>query len=204
MITASALPSWFTTIKNLASQLGLIVSNARRHIEDPEFRDDMLLTLTDSVARMNRLIAQLHAGGHQVPPQVVEPDVIIANLAQELSTVGTPIETRLGARACRVSINGDQFRAILSHLINNAREAAQSAAPVVVASRSTDDRITIDVVDRGPGMDDEFIRNELFRPFRSTKSGGLGIGAYQTRELLRMAGASWRSSPKRESAPLCV
>ena len=175
-------------IKNLASQLGLIVSNARHYIEDPEFRSDMLLTLTDSVARMNRLIAQLHAGDHQAPPQVIEPDVIIANLAQELSTAGTPIETRLGARACRVSINGDQFRAILSHLINNAREAAQSAAAVVVASRSTDDRIIIDVVDRGPGMDDEFIRNELFRPFRSTKSGGLGIGAYQTRELLRTAG----------------
>jgi signal transduction histidine kinase len=59
---------------------------------------------------------------------------------------------------------------------------------VVVASRSTEDRITIDVVDTGPGMDDEFIRNELFRPFRSTKSGGLGIGVYQTREMLRMAG----------------
>jgi len=175
-------------IKNLASQLGLVVSNARRYIEDPEFRDDMLHTLTDSVARMNRLVAQLHAGGHHPPMQVIEPDVIIANLAQELSTVGTPIETRLGACACRVSINGDQFRAVMSHLINNAREAGQSAAAVVVATRATGDRITIDVVDNGPGMDDEFVRNELFRPFRSTKSGGLGIGAYQTRELLRMAG----------------
>ena len=175
-------------IKNLASQLGLVVSNARRYIENQEFRDDMLHTLEDSVARMNRLVAQLHAGSHHAPLQVIEPDVIIANLAQELATVGTPIETRLGARACRVSINGDQFRAVLSHLINNAREAAQSAAAVVVASRSTEDRITIDVVDTGPGMDDEFIRNELFRPFRSTKSGGLGIGVYQTREMLRMAG----------------
>jgi len=175
-------------IKNLASQLGLVVSNARRYIDDPEFRVDMLHTLSDSVARMNRLVAQLHAGRHDALPQVIEPDMIIANLAQELSTVGTPIETQLGARACRVSINGDQFRAVLSHLINNAREAAQSTATVVVASRSTGDRITIDVVDSGPGMDDEFIRNELFRPFHSTKSGGLGIGAYQTRELLRMAG----------------
>jgi signal transduction histidine kinase len=37
-------------------------------------------------------------------------------------------------------------------------------------------------------MGEEFIRDELFRPFRSTKSSGLGIGAYQTRELLRMSG----------------
>jgi signal transduction histidine kinase len=37
-------------------------------------------------------------------------------------------------------------------------------------------------------MDDAFIRDELFLPFRSTKSGGYGIGAFQTRELIRMAG----------------
>ena len=36
-------------IKNLASQLGLIVSNARRYIDDPEFRRDMLKTVEDSV-----------------------------------------------------------------------------------------------------------------------------------------------------------
>jgi len=32
------------------------------------------------------------------------------------------------------------------------------------------------------------IRDELFLPFCSTKSGGYGIGAFQTRELIRMAG----------------
>ena len=37
-------------------------------------------------------------------------------------------------------------------------------------------------------MDPAFIRDELFRPFRSTKSGGYGIGTFQTRELIRAAG----------------
>jgi signal transduction histidine kinase len=37
-------------------------------------------------------------------------------------------------------------------------------------------------------MDPAFIRDELFLPFRSTKSGGYGIGAFQTRELIRAAG----------------
>jgi signal transduction histidine kinase len=48
-------------------------------------------------------------------------------------------------------------------------------------------RLTIDITDEGPGMSPEFIRDELFRPFASTK-GGHGIGAYQARELLREAG----------------
>ena len=37
-------------------------------------------------------------------------------------------------------------------------------------------------------MTPEFIRDELFRPFSSTKGDGHGIGVYQARELLRGAG----------------
>ncbi|MBT7334800.1 MAG: hypothetical protein HN856_10535, partial [Gammaproteobacteria bacterium] len=38
-------------------------------------------------------------------------------------------------------------------------------------------------------MDAAFIQNELFVPFRSTKGiTGMGIGAYQARDLIRSAG----------------
>ena len=176
-------------MKNLASQLGLVVANARRYLDNPEFRADMLQTLEDTATRMNRLVAQVHAGTQQTVPQLIEPDVVIANLARDLYSAGTPIETRLSAGAYRVAIGGDQFRSVMSHLITNAREAAQSSGSVLVMSRSDGDKLTVDVIDSGPGMDDEFIRNEFFRPFRSSKPGGFGIGGYQTRELLRVAGA---------------
>ena len=35
---------------------------------------------------------------------------------------------------------------------------------------------------------DAFVAEELFRPLRSTKDGGFGIGAYQARELMRDLG----------------
>ena len=174
--------------KNLASQLGMVVANARRHMENPEFRSDMLETLESSVARMNRLIEQMRAGSRQTPPQIIEPDVVIAELAQELHALGIPIQTRLDAGDCKMAIDRDQFRSVLSHLINNAREASQPSFEVVLASHRTGGQITIDVVDTGPGMDDKFIREEFLRPFRSTKSGGMGIGGYQIREVLRLAG----------------
>jgi putative PEP-CTERM system histidine kinase len=174
--------------KNLASQLGMVVANARRHIDNPEFRSDMLETLESSVGKMNRLIEQMRAGARQMPPQIIEPDIVIADLAQELDALGTPIQTRLDARDCKVAIDRDQFCSILSHLINNARDAAQSPSEVVVASHKVGQQITIDVADTGPGMEDEFIREEFLRPFRSTKSGGMGIGGYQIREMLRLAG----------------
>ena len=33
-------------------------------------------------------------------------------------------------------------------------------------------------------MDSDFIRNRLFQPFASTKSGGFGIGSYEARSLI--------------------
>jgi len=171
----------------LASQLGMVVANARRHMDNPEFRDDMLETFESSVARMNRLLEQMRAGSRQTPPQIIEPDAVIAEMAHELSALGISIQTRLDARDCKVAIDRDQFRSILSHLINNAREAAPDSSDVVVASRSTGHQVTIDVIDAGPGIDDEFLREEFLRPFRSTKSSGMGIGGYQIRETLRLA-----------------
>ena len=45
------------------------------------------------------------------------------------------------------------------------------------------------VSDTGAGMDAEFVRERLFRPFDSTKgSKGMGIGAYQVREYVQMLG----------------
>jgi len=178
-------------IKNLAAQLGLTLTNARSHLNNPEFREDMLRTLEDSVAKMNRLIGELQGRGVHDSPRGITPDTVIAKLARELAGFGTQVETRLSAPDCTVAMDGDDLRSVLDHLINNAREASAAGGrsqPVVVASRTVGDKVTIEVSDSGPGMDDEFVRNELFRPFRSTKSGGLGIGAYQTRELLRNSG----------------
>jgi len=42
-------------------------------------------------------------------------------------------------------------------------------------------------------MDDDFIRNQLFKPFVTTKaSKGMGIGAYQARTYIHSIGGSLR------------
>lgn len=49
-------------------------------------------------------------------------------------------------------------------------------------------QVVIEVIDRGAGMTAEFLRDALFAPFRTSKSGGSGIGAYQARQMARAAG----------------
>jgi putative PEP-CTERM system histidine kinase len=175
-------------IKNLASQLGLIVSNAKRYIEDPDFQRDMLQTVEDAVARMNHLLSQLRADAVPRAPRLVAPDAIVGAVAAEFADGPVVVKTHTDADHCVVAIDPDRLRSALTHLAQNAIEASRPGDFVVVSTRRGDAELIIDITDRGPGMDPAFIRDELFRPFRSTKLGGYGIGAFQTRELIRAAG----------------
>jgi putative PEP-CTERM system histidine kinase len=175
-------------IKNLASQLGLVVSNAKRYIDDPDFQRDMLQTVEDAVARMNHLLSQLRGEAAQRTPRLANPHAIVADVTAALAHGPVTIETRTDADDCVVAIDPERLRSALTHLTQNAIEASRAGDSVVISTRRRQAHLVIDIVDRGQGMDNTFIRDELFLPFRSTKSGGYGIGAFQTRELIRMSG----------------
>jgi signal transduction histidine kinase len=75
-------------------------------------------------------------------------------------------------------------------LLNNALDATPADGRVWIETlREDDGTLVLAVEDTGAGMEEEFIRERLFRPFDSTKgSKGMGIGAYQARQFVRLAG----------------
>jgi signal transduction histidine kinase len=81
-----------------------------------------------------------------------------------------------------------QLASVVKLLLDNAIEASPAGASVLLGLKCREGKLVIDISDQGAGMDIDFIHGQLFRPFRSTKAEGYGIGAYQTREMLRMAG----------------
>jgi len=181
-------------IKNLSSQLGLILSNARRHGDNPEFQADVLHTVENSVARMNKLLSQLRATAGSSPsvelpadaPSTTDALALVRELAA--SHPNAPqIAVSCALPGAAVRMDPEPLRSVLVHLIDNAVEASGSAGKVTVTLGRDGDRATIDITDEGPGMEVSFVRDELFRPFRSTKDSGFGIGAFQTRELIRAA-----------------
>jgi putative PEP-CTERM system histidine kinase len=175
-------------IKNLASQLGLVVSNAKRYIDDPDFRRDMLQTVEDAVARMNHLLSHLKADAAPRVSRLADPDAIVTSVAAELAHGPVTIETRTDAEDCLVAIDPERLRSAVTHLTQNAIEASRPGDSVTISTRRHGAQLVMDIVDRGHGMDGAFIRDQLFLPFHSTKSSGYGIGAFQTRELIRMSG----------------
>jgi len=65
----------------------------------------------------------------------------------------------------------------------NGIEASDPNEPVAIEVGFSN-RPFIRVIDRGSGMSPRYLRNELFKPFRTTKKQGLGIGLYQCRQIV--------------------
>jgi putative PEP-CTERM system histidine kinase len=175
-------------IKNLVSQLSLVVSNGELHAEDPEFQRDVLETVRHSVQSMNKLLAQLRANRDAEPVETSVPAVVVREALQAWRPK-KPLDIQFHAddKAERVRIGRDSLDSALRHLLDNAVEVSAPGARIDIDVRHAADKVIIDIADQGAGMQADFIANHLFQPFRSTKSDGYGIGAYQTRELIRAA-----------------
>ncbi len=176
-------------IKNVSSQLSMLLSNAEIHADNPDFQRDMLKTVRASVAKITALLARLQAGDREADTSLTVPVDRLTEIVAACSQVrGMEIALRHDGRTANVVMEPGSFDAVVTHLLDNAIEAAAGLGPVSVTIRHDPLSVTIDVTDRGAGMSPEFIRDRLFVPFASTKRGGHGIGVYQARVLLREAG----------------
>ena len=175
-------------IKNVSSQLALLLKNAEHHLSNPEFQQDMLETVRASVRKIDLLLKRLDQ-------DTIEEAIMVFNPVERLRMVIAGYK-RSGDVALVAEHDGptgvikmdpDKFDTVIMHLLNNAVEAGGGRSVEIRVSHQPE-VILIDIVDNGVGMSADFIRHELFAPFRSNKQGGSGIGAYQARELLKEGG----------------
>jgi putative PEP-CTERM system histidine kinase len=176
-------------IKNLVSQLSLIVRNFEKHGHRPDFQRDMLATVQSAVERMNHLMDRLK-DSESDELQIVTVGPLIEKLIAEQSVGNATIRFDCPDDLVALQVRADSRRvdAIMRHLLQNAADSSGGSGKIVVGLRRERNAAVIEVRDTGHGMDSEFIRNELFKPFRSTKRGGMGIGAYQCRTYARELG----------------
>jgi putative PEP-CTERM system histidine kinase len=185
-------------LKNSVAQLQLIVDNAARHRHNPAFMDDAIDTIANTANRMMRLIEQLQSRGNASPPREIDLRAMV-RAAVDRAAHRSPVPA-LSGDAGPASVRGDSERlaAALDHVIRNAQEAAGPKGQVDVRLATDAGQVLVEVQDDGPGMEPEFIRDRLFKPFDSTKGvKGMGIGAYQVREYVRQIAGQIevRSSP---------
>lgn len=187
-------------LKNMVAQLALVVSNARRHRDNPAFMEDAIRTVDNTVARMNRLLAQLRKGRFDSPATApVRLDQCLEDVvARRSGTRPVPVLRCRFEGTLRVMADSERLASVLEHLVQNAQEATSPEGTVEIELEAQDPDVCIRIRDDGVGMTEDFIRTRLFRPFDTTKgNAGMGIGVYEAREFIHGLGGRMevRSSP---------
>jgi putative PEP-CTERM system histidine kinase len=176
-------------LKNLIAQLSLVVRNAERHRNNPEFIDDAIQTIDNAVKKMNRLMAHLRSATPDDRRKRVELSGLLKSAVASKSTQRPLPVLEIDAGEIRVYADPDRLEAVIGHVIQNAQDATADSGEVRVALRLENGEAVVEVRDTGTGMDEQFIRERLFRPFDSTKGlTGMGIGAYESKEFVQAIG----------------
>jgi putative PEP-CTERM system histidine kinase len=179
-------------LKNTAGQLNLLLQNAQKFGDDAAFRADMMETIRHAVDNLQRLITKLRDGKQPEAANTtsrVNVSEIVARFAQGKARSGIVLgrEGGNGAHFCEIA-HPELFENALEHIVTNATEASPELGSVRLSVETANGRVRVRVRDSGPGMTADFIAHELFRPLRTTKQKGLGIGAYQARAIMRDLG----------------
>ncbi|MFN3303857.1 MAG: XrtA/PEP-CTERM system histidine kinase PrsK [Roseateles sp.] len=175
-------------LKNIVTQLSLMMKNAKRLRDNPEFQQDMLDTVENSLEKMRQLMLQLREGDkpHGVTSGV-DLEQIARRLAAAASSKGRVLELDLQPG---VSTRGhaERVERVLGHVVQNAFDATPPGGRVCLTLDAEGSQARVRVEDSGCGMSEDFIQNRLFKPFQTTKASGMGIGAHESYQYVQELG----------------
>ncbi|MDH5217706.1 MAG: PEP-CTERM system histidine kinase PrsK, partial [Gammaproteobacteria bacterium] len=178
-------------LKNLMTQLGLVVKNAEKHKSNPAFVDDAISTVENAVGRMNRLLAQLKSGIMTVEKvATITIDEVLAQVIKDKSRQ-LPIPEIVRSVDGVINADKDRLVSVVGHIVQNAQDATGPNGTIKIYASMDQESIIVEIVDNGVGMDNEFVTTRLFKPFDSTKGlTGMGIGAHEVRQFIEELGGS--------------
>lgn len=175
-------------LKNIIAQLSLMLKNAERHRGNPEFQEDMLMTVDHSVERMRQLMLQLREGATPLDgPRGIDLSDVVRRIQTAKSSQGREVEIAIEERLVARG-HEDRIERVIGHLVQNALDATEKNGRVWVRVARQTAYALVEVGDTGHGMSPEFIRERLFKPFQTTKPTGMGIGAYESFQYVHELG----------------
>jgi len=177
-------------LKNIAAELELVARNAEKHKTNPEFIEDAFATVAGTSKSIKRLLDQLR-NRHVRAEKKVTVDLAMltdAVISKQAGLLPVP-QLEQTVSSCRVIAEKDRLENVLTHLIENARQATGQDGSILITLSVEAGEVSmcvVEIADDGHGMEADFIQNRLFKPFDTTKgNAGMGIGMYESREFVR-------------------
>lgn len=182
---------------DLRNPLGVIrnaVYLQRRRLNQSSQPFDLLDMIDAEVKSADTIIANLMEMSRDHAPQTAPVNLgeLVVEMAQRIDASGRiSWSFQADPDPFYLICDDNQFRQVLSHLMNNAVEAMRGQGPVSISAGRDGDRDWIRIRDAGPGIQDE-LREKLFQAPITTKEAGAGLGLLLCRQVVRRHGGTIR------------
>ncbi len=129
-------------------------------------------------------VSELHLNYFSVE-QIVDESIKMIRNTLKLKDVELTIEVQ--ERLPQVLVDGDKIRQVLLNILHNACEAVDKGGKITIALSLLKGRrgqkVRILISDNGPGIPKKDKEN-IFEPFYTTKSTGIGLGLANARKII--------------------
>lgn len=177
-------------IRNPLTAIKTFTELLPKKLDDSRFRAELLEHVPEEVARMNRIIEDLLDYSREKPVQ--KKWVKLFDLVQSVMGLFTKRIENEGIRTAidispelEVLVDRDRIKQVLINLILNAIEAmAHSRDKRLTISTQQDERmVCLAISDSGSGIETDEMQ-QMFQPFYTTKSQGIGLGLYISEKIM--------------------
>ena len=179
-------------LKNAVSTLNLMLKNMPEHWDNPEFRQDALGSIKGTSDRISTLITKL--GQVRREMEIRKCRISLSEIIDKAIEKWRPPDfirtTKELEENLTIEADADKLHSVIMNLLINASEAINGKGNIYIKSRKINRHAEILVQDDGVGMSDDFILHKLFKPFKTTKETGLGIGMFQSKTIVEAHGGS--------------
>ncbi|MGQ0763920.1 MAG: ATP-binding protein [Acidobacteriota bacterium] len=189
-------------MKNFSFRLRCLGQNVEVNYDAPEFRESLVRTLHDTTQQMDQMVRRFRE----------QKDTVIVKLRINLNEVVRSAldNIRRDAHGIRISEDyGDLplvwadallVEGAVYNIMDNARDAMATGGHLAIRTMlmtvpgetAVPSQALIEIADSGTGMAEDFVQDELFAPFVTTKQRGLGLGLYTCQQIIQMHGGNIR------------
>jgi putative PEP-CTERM system histidine kinase len=177
-------------LKNFASTLSLIAKNAARHHGNPDFQKDAFQSILQTAEKMKRLCSNLRSFSSNLAANRKREDLnkLVHTVVDSLNTsLSNQFHLDLNELP-QILFDKEEIIRVLHNLLLNSQQAISNNGSIEIITTHHDGIVELAVIDDGIGMSKEFLEKDLFLPFHTTKSDGLGIGLFHCKRIIEAHG----------------
>jgi signal transduction histidine kinase len=189
-----------TPLTNIRMYAELLERDLEKVDEEQSVKPRRRLDIINAEAqRLSRLIGNVLTFARQkkktlqISPARLDALILVNQIAERFSPSleekGIQLQLE-GQSVSPLNLDADFIEQILGNLISNVEKYAASGKSLSIRTTTSDDDVTIDVIDAGPGIPKQF-HGSVFEPFERLNndlraSTGTGIGLSIARDLARI------------------